>query len=129
MVLQRIQTLFILLAAALVAVFLFVPFGYADVVASDAESQYIALKAKAELGLLIPSIVAFVLMIMGLFSYKKLATQKFLVVLAAVCVCATVIALIYFLVSGLVDVTEGCIITHVYWGGGGLLLVASVILR
>lgn len=127
MVLQRIQTLFILLAATLVVVFLFVPFGYADVVSAQEGTQYVALKANMERGLMIPLAVAFVLMIIAFISFKKLAAQKLLVVLAALCVCAAIIALIYLLVSGMVDITPGYEIAHVYWGGGGLLLVAAVI--
>lgn len=127
MVIQRVQTLFILLAIALTVVFFFVPFGYVDIATASEGVKSVSLKAVNETGMIVPMGLAILLMVIGVFMFKKLSVQKLLVVLSTVCLGAALITVIYFLSAGMVDVSAGDVVEKVYWGGGGLLLLAAIV--
>lgn len=127
MVIQRIQTLFLVLAVALTVVFLFVPYGYADVVSVSGEQVHQSLKASMETGLWLPSVVAIALMVIAIFTFKKPSLQKLFVIFAALLTAATIITVIYVLVAGYTDATPGVSIVGTFWGGGGLIAVAALI--
>lgn len=124
---QRVQTLFLLLGIALTIAFLFIPFGYAPTVdAATGESVLASLKAVDFAGLLVPSLVAVVLMAAGIFTFKNYSVQKLLVLLSAVALIATIGVVIYAIVSPYVDTNPDVTIATV-WGGGGLFVVAALI--
>lgn len=127
MVIQRVQTLFILLAIALTVVFLFVPFGFVDISVANEGIKNVSLKAINEIGMIVPLGVGLLLMLIAIFTFKKLAAQKLFVLLSALCVGATLITVIYFLASGTVDLSPDDYVVKTYWGGGGLLLVGSIL--
>ncbi len=127
MVIQRVQTLFIVLSIALTVIFFFVPFGYVDIAVASEGLKSVSLKAVNEIGMVVPMGLAILLMVIGIFTFKKLPVQKLLVVLSIVCLGAALITVIYFLSSGMVDVSDGDSVAKVYWGGGGLLLLAAII--
>lgn len=125
MVIQRLQTLFLLLAIACTAVFLFAPFGYwnADVVSIPG---YVDLKAVNFAAFLIPACVSMLLMLIAIFCFKKMPMQKSLVALSAIIVLAMVGVVIYEMTLGLADLYPG-VSAKPIWGGGGLLLVGAFV--
>lgn len=124
---QRVQTLFLLLGIALTIAFLFIPFGYAPTVdAATGQNVLASLKAVDFAGLLVPSLVAVVLMVAGIFTFKNYSVQKLMVLLSAVALIATIGVVIYAIVSPYVDTNPDVTIATV-WGGGGLFVVAALI--
>lgn len=125
---QRLQTLFLLLAIALLVAFMFVPFGYVEILTGvDGTVITEPLKAKSELAMMIPICVAILLMVVAIFLFKKLSVQKLFTLFAMLLTGAVVILTVYVLVSGMKDVTPGDVVTSVVWGGGGLLALAAFI--
>ncbi|MDE7411041.1 MAG: DUF4293 domain-containing protein [Paramuribaculum sp.] len=128
MVIQRIQTLFLLIATALLIVFIFVPFGYWNIVDAGVEMGLSPLRASAQTGLLIPLCVAALLSFVAIFLFKKSALQKGLVVLSIIATLVTVAMVIYLLTAGYVD-TDSNIVLTAQWGCGGLIPVAAIIME
>lgn len=127
MVIQRVQTLYLILAIIMVAVFFFVPFGYMPVNdVADGQSALLALKATEYTGLVVPLVVALVLIAVSVFMYRKLALQKLMIVISSLIITAAVGVVIYILVAGVVD-PQPEVAVSVKFGGGGLLLVGAVI--
>lgn len=127
MVIQRIQTLFLVIAVAFAVIFLFVPYGYADMVSADGVAARESLKAIMETGLWLPTAVSVALMVIAIFTFKKMAVQKLFVVFSALLTCACIISVVYVLASGYTDVTPGVTVAKTYWGGGGLIALAALI--
>lgn len=128
MVIQRVQTLYLLLSVVFMTAFFFLPFGYIKEVDIDTAAQALKpLTGLSGLGFIIPTAVAILLGFVAIFAYKSFPTQKLLVVLSALVTLAEIIMVIYVLVtpytSTAADVTETPI-----WGGGGLLLLAAFFL-
>lgn len=125
MVIQRLQTLFLLLAIACTAVFLFIPFGYwnAEVMSIPG---YVDLKAVNFAAFLIPACVSLLLMLIAIFCFKKMPMQKSLVALSAILVLAMIGVVIYEMTLGLADFYPG-VSAKPFWGGGGLLLVGAFV--
>lgn len=127
MVIQRIQTLFLVLAIACMAAFLFVPFGYWSVAeAHVGKVELLGLVGQNYPSLIVPSVASILLMVISIFMFKKMPVQKFMVVLSAL---ATVVAagvVIFIMTRGFVDETVEFEVSAV-WSGGGLLLIAALI--
>lgn len=125
MVIQRLQTLFLLLAIACTAVFLFIPFGYwnADILSNPG---YVDLKAVNFKTFLIPTCVSLLLMLIAIFCFKKMPMQKCLVALSAILVLIMAGVVIYEMTLGLADYYPG-VSEKPIWGGGGLLLVGAFV--
>ena len=125
MVINRIQTLFLLAAVVMMVIFLFVPFGY-DVITDPTFGEMVAYEPVSAIdvvGLLVPSAVAVVLLLVAVFLFKKLPLQKLITLLGGIAVGVCIIAVIYILVSGAIDTTPG-VTVHTTWGGGGIILLA-----
>lgn len=125
---QRIQTLCLLLAVVLLVVFSFVPFGFCqavDVATGVAEVE--SLMATGFIGVILPLAAAVILGVVAICSFKKLALQKSLTIFAALFTLVTIGVVIYVLVSGFMDTNPEVTIVKLSWGGGGLLLVAALI--
>lgn len=125
--LQRVQTLFLIIAIGLTVAFFFIPFGYAPVVdEATGQSMLKPLKCSEFIGLIVPSVVSIVLMIVTIFTYRNYPLQKLFAVLSCIALIATVGVVIYAVVSPYIDSNPEVTIATV-WGGGGLFLVAAVI--
>lgn len=123
--LQRIQTLYLLLAIGLMVAFLFIPFGY-TVLDGSATGQLKeqSLRAIDFIGLLIPAVLAMVCMFSAIFMFRALPGQQTVVVVSALFVGVCVGVVIYVLTAGLYD-TNPEVSTRTSWGGGGLLLIVT----
>lgn len=128
MVIQRFQTLFLLLATILVIVFMFTPFGYSVLYSSEGDTTFVQDWTSCDfIGLLIPSIIAAILYLVAIFLYKNMPLQKTMVVLAVIMTLVAIGVTIYLLAAGFLDITVGDTIYNTRWGGGGLLLVAALL--
>ncbi len=123
MVIQRIQSLFLLLSVILSVLFLFIPFGYIEISTSQNSGVMGPLYGSSETALLTPALISAVLAFIAIFLFKKFPLQKLLVSLSAVAASAAIIVLVYFLCSGITGVATA----QLYWGGSGLLLIAALI--
>lgn len=127
MQIQRIQTLFLLLAIACVVAFLFVPFGIWDVVENQIKDlELVGLSACNYPALIVPVVVSAALMLIAVFSYKKMPLQKLLIVLAMLATLAAVGVMIYIMTRGFVGAPEGVTVKAV-WSVGGIMLFAAII--
>lgn len=126
---QRVQTVFLLLAAALVVTFMFVPFGYADfaVAAGSAEVVREAAHACSEIGLMIPLCCSAVLYVVAIFLYKNLKVQKTVTGFGILMACVAALVTIYVLVAGAISASLNMVVLKTYWGGGGLILVGAIV--
>lgn len=129
MVIQRIQSLLLLLAAIAVALFIFIPYGYWDAAVAGKAPQFGPLVAKAQPALLIPSIIAIILIVVSIFLYKKMPLQKSLVALSGLVVTATACVVVYMLTRSYVDVTAVAddVTIKPLWGLSGALLIAALV--
>ena len=75
MQIQRIQTLYILIAAILMAVFAFVPMGYFSVADQSAETVA-SISALDEWGVIIPVGLSVVMLVIDMFLYSNLSLQR-----------------------------------------------------
>ena len=86
MVINRIQTLFLLAAVVMMVIFLFVPFGH-DVITDPSHGEMVAYEPVSAIdvvGLVVPSAVAVVLLLVAVFLFKKLPLQKLITLLAGI---------------------------------------------
>lgn len=125
MVIQRLQTLFLILAIACMAVFLFVPFGYWDVDVMS-NTNFVDLKAINFAAFLVPVCVSLLIMLIAIFCFKKMPLQKSLVALSAIIVLAIAGVVIYEMTLGFNDMVPGVTVKPV-WGASGLLLVGAFV--
>lgn len=127
MQIQRLQTLFLLLAIVCMVVFLFVPFGAWDSsVVSQINPKWVNLKAGSFATFLVPTVASLLLMVIAVFVFKKLSLQKGLVFLAALVVLAIAGVVIYEMTLGFNSLVGGVNVKPI-WSGGGLLLVAAFV--
>lgn len=127
MQIQRLQTLFLLLAIACMVTFLFVPFGAWDVsVVSQIDPSWVNLTAKNFSAFLVPAIASVLLMVIAVFTFKKLPLQKSLVMLSVLLVIAIAGVVIYEMTLGFNYQVAGVSVKPV-WSGGGLLLIAALV--
>lgn len=123
---QRIQSLYLLIAIGLMVAFFFVPFGYnVDTVVSESAFFEQPLTGLNQgISLIIPVSLSLLTMVIALFSFKNLSVQKMLIGLSALIIGACIGIVIYYLTAGYKD-TDPDIAIRTVWGGGGLLLVAA----
>ena len=100
MVIQRVQTLYLLLSIAFMTAFFFLPFGYIKEVDGATAAQALQpLTGLSGLGFIIPTSVCIFLTLMAIFLFKALPTQKLFVVLAALISLAEAVMVVYALVE------------------------------
>lgn len=127
MVIQRIQSLFLLIAVVLMAVFYFTPFGFWEVSDANVTFPVNPLSATDQIAVLIPLTVAVVLAFVSIFLFRKMSVQKSMVILSIISVLAAVGVIVYLLTDTYVDTVSSVSIKPV-WGGGALLLVGALIM-
>lgn len=127
MVIQRLQTLYLILAIVMVSVFFYVPFGYTTVAdVADGVSVLEPLRAGQFTGLVIPLALTLALMVVAIFMFKKMPMQKLMVLVSALLTVVSMGVVVYVMVSGFSDTNPQVTMSSV-WGGGGLLLVGALI--
>lgn len=122
---QRIQTLFIVIAFGLMVAFLFIPFAYAPTFSATGY-ELVPIKALDFFGLTLPAALAIACIVVSLLSFGNLRTQKIFMGLSALLTAACIGVVIYVITAGFFD-TNPDVVVKSTWGGGGLFLVASVI--
>ena len=128
MVIQRIQTLYLLLASIVMTLFLFVPFGYTEF-SEGAVATIDSWRAIDLIGLTVPVCAAVFLMIVAIFLFKSLPTQKLVVIFAMLLTLASIGVVIYFMVAGFMDLNPAVSAVKTDWGWGGILLLCVVVLQ
>ena len=114
MIIQRIQTLMLLIAAILTAVFCFTPYG------KSVDAATTAIFVKDAPVLLILNILIVVLLLITIFMYKNLRLQMRMTILSVVLLCASVVTSLFTLSKAYNNATP------VLPGGIGLLLLAAI---
>ncbi|MDE6278226.1 MAG: DUF4293 domain-containing protein [Muribaculaceae bacterium] len=118
MVIQRIQTLFLLLAVGFMALFCLTPFATLDVAeASDSMTPVFVKDAPVYM---ILNIVIAVLLFLGIFMFKNLKLQMKITLASMVLICASIVSFGFVLYVGMPD-------AHIIWTGGAVLLVCALI--
>lgn len=117
MVINRLQTLYLMLAMLLTVLFLFFPYGY---LGAD------ELNGVDQAAVLVPCCVAVFIMAVTVFLYKNLPLQKSFVGISALIVLAVVIMLVYLL-ADTYAVDGSPVEVKPRWGFSGLLLIAALI--
>jgi hypothetical protein len=124
---QRIQTIFLILGIGLAIAFWFIPFGYAPILDTVThQSALQAMKGIDFIGLIIPNAVSILLMLITIFTYKNYKIQKLFGILAGLSIVVTIGVVCYAVISPYVGSDPDVTIATV-WGGGGLFLVAALI--
>lgn len=126
MVIQRIQTLFLLLALGMLIAFLFIPFGFWDAEILKSNPEIFKLTAGRNAALLLPTALTIVLVVCSIFLFKKLPLQKSLVSLSAILVVAMMLVVVYVMTLGF-NIANPDVTVRPIWGSGGLLLVGALI--
>lgn len=121
------QTLYMILGIGLLVGFLFMPFGYGNIVTPDGNGALAPIKALESVGFIIPVSVNIIALLAGIFLFKRASVQKVFVTAGIVLTLALIGMVVYVLVAGLIDVTPGTVVCSITWGGGGLLLVGCLI--
>ena len=117
MVINRLQTLYLMLAMLLTVLFLFFPYGY---LGAD------ELNGVDQAAVLVPCCVAVFIMAVTVFLYKNLPLQKSFVGISALIVLAVVIMLVYLL-ADTYAVDGSPVEVKPRWRFSGLLLIAALI--
>ena len=117
MVINRLQTLYLMLAMLLTVLFLFFPYGY---LGPD------ELTGISQAAVLVPCCVAVFIMAIAVFLFKNLPLQKSFVAISALIVLAEVIMVIYLL-TDTYAVAGSPVEVKPRWGFSGLLLIAALI--
>ncbi|MDE6269437.1 MAG: DUF4293 domain-containing protein [Muribaculaceae bacterium] len=117
MQIQRIQTLFLLIAVALVGVFCFTPFAQAT--AEDGSVSHVFVKDTPVL--LVVNICIAVLLFLNIFMYRNLRRQMKLTLVSMLLLAGSAVA------CGMV-VTVGMPDASLLWTGGVLLLLLALVM-
>ncbi|MDE7025130.1 MAG: DUF4293 domain-containing protein [Paramuribaculum sp.] len=128
MVIQRVQTLYLLLGVVAMSVFLFVPFGYT----TFADAGNIMLSAWRPLdmaGLLVPSCASIFLMLVAVFLFKSQGVQRMVVVFSSLLALASIGVVVYFMTAGFADANAAVSVTGSKWSWGVALPVCAVLLQ
>lgn len=112
MVIQRIQTLMLLVAAILMAVFCFTPYGTA------AGEPARAIFVKEAPALLVLNITIAALLVISIFMYNNLKRQMRLTLLAVLLICVSTVTSLFVLGRAYDNATP------IFLGGIGLLILA-----
>lgn len=124
---QRIQTIYLILGIGLAIAFWFVPFGYAPVLDTEThQSALQAMKGIDFIGLIIPNAVSILLMLITVFTYTNYKVQKTFGLLAGLSIVTTIGVVAYAVLSPYVD-SDPYVTVATVWGGGGLFLIAALI--
>ncbi len=126
MVIQRLQTLFLILAIGLVAGFFFVPFGHVNV--QDMESAQMVEKSLCAVnyvGLIVSMVLSIMTMLVAIFSFKKPNFQKMLVLVSVVLTVVCIVIAGYVLTDGFAVFDADVCVGALY--GGILLLEVAII--
>lgn len=125
--LQRIQTVFLIIAIGFTIAFFFVPFGYAPVV-DETTRQFLLqpLKCTEFIELIVPSALSIILMVITIFLFRNYKLQKLFAVLSCISLLVAIGVVIYAIVRPYIDSNPDVTIATV-WAGGGLFLVAALI--
>lgn len=118
MQIQRIQTLMLLIAAILVAVFCFVPFASRSVAESADSASFVCAKDAPVLLVLNLTIAAILLIV--IFMYKNLRQQMRMTILSIVLICASIVTSGFVIFVGLDNATP------ILFGGVILLVLALI---
>lgn len=128
MVIQRIQTLYLLLAVLFMTIFMFVPFGYTTF-AEGGDAAVDAWQPLDIVGMLVPSCAAIFLMLVAIFLFKSQSTQRLVVVFSLLLTLATIGVVIYFMVAGFVDLNPAVTVVKTSWGWGVVFPVCAIVLQ
>ncbi|MCH5319511.1 MAG: DUF4293 family protein [Paramuribaculum sp.] len=124
---QRAQTLYILIALGLMIAFLFMPFGYVKPVDIETnQSTFEALKALNFTGLVIPTAICLLTLVIAFLSFSNLNAQKIFTGISCLLSLACVGVVIYILSAGMYD-TNPAVKISTEWGGGGFFLIGAAI--
>lgn len=126
MVIQRLQTLFLILAIGLVIGFFFVPFGHVNV--QDVESAQIVEKSLCAVdyvALIVPMVLSILTMLVAIFSFKKPNFQKMLVLVSVALTVVCIAIAGYVLTDGFAVFDADVCFGALY--GGILLLEVAII--
>ena len=118
MVIQRIQTLFLLLAVAFMAMFCLTPF--ATIVCAESAESWTPVFVKDAPVFMVLNLVIAVLLFLGIFMFKNLRQQMKVTLVSIVLICASIVTFGFVLFVGMPG-------AHIIWTGGVLLLVAALI--
>lgn len=102
MQIQRIQTVYLLIATILMAIFVFVPFG-SFVVSSDDMDLTCMLVTRKEYGVFIPAGLTAILLLIDIFMYKNLASQRSVLFVSILLTICTIAVVCFTLFKGLAD--------------------------
>lgn len=112
MQIQRIQSLYIFLAIVAMAIFMISPYGEAIDKTVDPIVK-VDLNTMSEYGVLIPTGVVIILLLVGLFLYRNISLQR-MVVTITLMFTLTIIAVVCFALFKMVD-SEGLDATFSVW--------------
>lgn len=118
MVIQRIQTLFLLMAVIFMAIFCFTPIATLEV-AESADSFSPVFVKDAPVFMVLNILIALLLFI-GIFMFKNLRRQMTVTLASMVLICASIVTFGFVLYVGMPG-------AHIIWTGGVLLLIAALI--
>lgn len=118
MVIQRLQTLFLLVATVLMALFTFMPFASATT-----DAQVADLHPKDYPVYLILNLLIAVLLFIAIFMYRNLKQQKKVTLLSIVLMCCSAVTGGFLLYGP--NAPKGAV--ELVWAGGILLLIGAVV--
>ncbi|MCM1066473.1 MAG: DUF4293 domain-containing protein [Muribaculaceae bacterium] len=118
MVIQRWQSLLLLIAVVLMCVFCATP--YAHVAAADAAASPTPVFVYEAPVFLIINIVIAVLLFIAIFLYKNLRRQMTVTLISMVLICASAVTAGFMLYTGMPD-------AELEWAGGVLLLIVALV--
>ncbi len=102
MQIQRIQTVYLLIATVLMAVFVFVPFGAFHFTSEQAEEfAVIDMLTYKEFGVLVPSALSAILLLIDIFMYRNLPRQRTVLLVSVLLTLCTALVVCFTLFKGL----------------------------
>lgn len=114
MVIQRIQSLMLLVAIILIAVFCLTP--YATVAAGEVTSLFV----KDAPVLLVLNITVAVLLVITIFMYKNLKMQMRMTILSMILICVSIVTSLFYINKAYDNATP------ILLGGVGLLVISLI---
>lgn len=102
MQIQRIQTVYLLIATVLMAVFVFVPFGAFHFTSEQAEEfAVIDMLTYKEFGVLVPAALSAILLLIDIFMYRNLPRQRTVLLVSVLLTLCTALVVCFTLFKGL----------------------------
>lgn len=118
MVIQRIQTLFLLVAVVFMALFCLTPIATLDV--AESTESFSPVFVKDAPVFMVLNILIAVLLFIGIFLFKNIRRQMTVTLASMLLICASIVTFGFVLYVGMPG-------AHIVWTGGVLLLVAALI--